>query len=234
MTGMNDDNEIISIVMPVLNEAGSLRERLRALELGEGEELLVVDGGSTDGTVAMAGEFASRVLAGPRGRAVQMNLGARESSGGILFFLHADCTPPPGAFGIIRNALSDPSVAAGAFDLSVDHPSPWFRLIESVASLRSRITGVPYGDQGLFMRKYIFERIGGFSEIPLMEDVEIAGRLGRLGRIAFLQPPVRAAPRRWLAEGLIHTTLRDWAIALAYTVFGVSPKRLARYYRDVR
>jgi rSAM/selenodomain-associated transferase 2 len=226
--------ERISIIMPTLNEAGGLRSVLVALPLTEHEELVVVDGGSSDHTMGIAGEFARLVIAGERGRALQMNRGAERSTGDILLFLHADTVPPPGAFARVREALRDERVVAGAFDLAVEHPAAWFRLIEWGANLRSRLTRVPYGDQGLFMRRTVFQRMGGFREMPLMEDIEMGCRLRRLGRIAFLRPPVRTHPRRWLAEGPLRTTLRDWSLALAYTVFGVRPERLARFYGDVR
>jgi rSAM/selenodomain-associated transferase 2 len=227
-------DEKISIVMPVLNEAGTLRRTLSALTLSESEELIVVDGGSTDGAAEIAREFTPKTLAGPKGRARQMNLGAENAEGPILLFLHADCRPPRGAFDLIRGAMEDKAVSAGAFDLAIDHPSFRFRIIEVGANLRSRVTGVPYGDQGLFMRKSMFEHIGGFEDIPLMEDVEIAGRLRKEGKVVFLRPPMVTAPRRWLREGPVFTTLRDWGIALAYSMFRVCPEKLAKYYRDVR
>jgi rSAM/selenodomain-associated transferase 2 len=220
--------------MPVLNEAGVLRQTLCALELTGREELIVVDGGSTDATASIAREFTARVYATRRGRAGQMNYGAARAGGELLFFLHADCVPPPAAFGMIRVALEDRKVAGGAFDLGIDHPALKFRVVERGANLRSRLTGVPYGDQGLFMRRETFERLGGFREMPLMEDIEIGRRLGAEGRVVFLRPRMTASPRRWLAEGALYTTLRDWRLALLYTVFRARPEGLARHYRDVR
>lgn len=220
--------------MPVLNEAGVLRETLSALELGGREELIVVDGGSTDATAAIAHEFTARVYVTGRGRARQMNYGAARARGEILFFLHADCVPPPAAFGMIRVVLEDRRVAGGAFDLGIGHPALRFRAVERGANLRSRLTGVPYGDQGLFMRRETFERLGGFADIPLMEDIEMGRRLLAEGRVVFLRPRMTASPRRWLAEGTLNTTLRDWRRALSYTVFGASPEVLARHYRDER
>ena len=224
----------ISVIMPVLNEAKTLKASLECLGLSDGEDLVVVDGGSTDGTIKEAEKFAARVAVSDRGRARQMNRGAELAQGGILLFLHADCRLPEGAFTTVRRTLNEPSVAAGAFDIRIDHPSLWFRLIEGVANMRSRLTGVPYGDQGLFMRREVFMGLGGFSDIPLMEDVEIAGRLRKAGRIAFVKERMTVSPRRWLKEGKLYTTLRDWSAVAAFALLGVRPERLARYYRDIR
>lgn len=220
--------------MPVLNEAGTIRETLAALGLTGSEELVVVDGGSTDGTVSVAREFTPRVLECQRGRARQMNHGARHAEGEILFFMHADCLLPEGAFGMVRKALEGPEVLAGAFDLRINHPGARFRLVEWGANLRSRLTRVPYGDQGLFMMAETFRLIGGFRDMPLMEDIEIGRRLKVRGRVVFLRPPLLASPRRWLGEGALYTILRDWALAISYTVLNVSPHKLARHYRDIR
>jgi len=163
-----------------------------------------------------------------------MNFGATKSAGDILLFLHADCILPKGAFKIIRETLRDGSVAAGAFDLSIDHPGIPFRLIEMGTNLRARITSLLYGDQGMFLRKAMFERAGGFAEIPLMEDIEISLRLKKLGKIVFVKPPIKASSRRWLNEGVLYTTLRDWMNAFSYTFLKVSPEKLIKYYRDIR
>jgi len=224
----------ISIIMPVLNEAALLGETLVALRLTGSEELVVVDGGSTDGTVSVAREFTPKVLECQRGRARQMNHGARHAEGEILFFLHADCLLPEGAFGMVRKALHGTGVMAGAFDLRINHPGTRFRVVEWGANFRSRLTRVPYGDQGLFMMAETFRLMGGFGDIPLMEDIEMGRRLRSRGRVVFLRPPILASPRRWLNEGVLHTTLRDWALALSYTVLNVPAHKLARRYRDIR
>ncbi len=234
------DNTRISVIVPALNEEACIKESLLALrQPGSAVEIVVVDGGSRDLTKQIAGGIADRVLVSPRGRAVQMNAGAAAASGDILIFVHADCILPPGAYDAVRAALADDSVAAGAFDLRIEHEGAWARLVEWIANRRSRLTRVPYGDQGFFTRKKTFENIGGFADIPLMEDMEIALRIKRLkpfgrGRIVFLDKRILASPRRWMKEGVVRTTLRDWALALAYTVFKVPPERLARHYGDVR
>lgn len=224
----------MSVVVPALNEEKVLHGTLGSLGLTENEELIVVDGGSSDATVSIASHYTDNVLVTERGRARQMNAGAERAGGEILLFLHADCIPPEGAFGMIRAALAREGVAAGAFDLSIDHPGLRFRLIELGANLRSRLTSIAYGDQGLFMRKSLFEALGGFAQIPIMEDIEISSRLKRTGKIVFLRPPVATGPRRWLREGALYMTLRDWSLALSYGILGASPERLARHYRDVR
>ena len=135
---------------------------------------------------------------------------------------------------MIRGVLGDKGVAAGAFFLSIAAPKLRFRIIEHVTNLRARVTSLLYGDQGMFLRKEVFQRIGGFADIPLMEDIEISGRLRKEGKVVFVRPPIVSSPRRWLNEGVIHTTLRDWFIAFSYTFLNVSPHSLIKYYRDVR
>lgn len=224
----------ISTIMPVLNEALHLRRYLGQLLLTESEELIVVDGGSTDNTMSIAREFTDKVFQTETGRASVMNYGAGKATGDILLFVHADCALSVTAFSAIRHAMGDEKVAAGAFYLSIDHGGFSFRLIESVANLRSRITRLLYGDQGMFVRKDLFQRIGGFTNVPLMEDIEISKRLKKEGRIVFIRPAIKASPRRWLNEGILYTTVRDWTIAFCYTFLKVPPEKLIRHYREIR
>lgn len=226
--------ESISIIVPVLNETSILADTLSKLRLTSYEELIVVDGGSTDNTVSVAGKFTDKVFATRTGRASVMNFGAKKASGDILLFLHADCVLPENALRTIRETLRDRSIAAGAFLLSIDHPKAGFRIIELAANLRARATSLVYGDQGMFLRRSVFEHIGGFADIPLMEDIEISGRLKKQGKIVFLKPPVRVSPRRWLKEGTMYTTLRDWSIAFSYSFLRISPERLITYYKNIR
>lgn len=224
----------ISIVIPVLNEETTLERTLSHLSIGDFEELIIIDGKSEDRTVAIANGFSDKVFVTDRGRGHQMNEGAKRAEGDILLFLHADTLLPKDGFSMIRSVLENERVSAGTFFLGIDHPSITFRLIEWGANLRSGLTKIPYGDQTLFLRKEVFEAVGGFAEIPLMEDIEIAKRLKKEGEIIFVKEPVLTSPRRWLKEGAFYTTLRDRAIALVFTLFRVSPEKLSRYYRDVR
>lgn len=226
--------EKISVVVPVLNEEKSLGPTLSQLNIGESEELIIVDGGSRDNTLSIASRFTDKVFSTHKGRGHQMNFGAKKAKGDILLFLHADTILPKGGFDIIREVLKDNSISAGAFTLGIDHASRSFRIIEWGANLRSSVTKVPYGDQGLFLKRALFEEAGGFADIPLMEDIEISKRLKKKGKIIFVKTPVTVSPRRWLKEGLVYTTLRDWMIAILFSLFRVSPERLAQYYRDVR
>lgn len=224
----------ISVIIPVLNEEKLIAESLSALELTADEELIVVDGGSEDTTILTAQEYTNKVFSAKRGRGHQMNLGAQRATGDVLLFLHVDCRLPREGFKVIRDAISDERVSAGAFDLAIDHPGLRYRIIEAGANLRSRLTSVPYGDQGMFMKRKVFDRLEGFSDMPVMEDVEMSLRLKNMGRIAFVRPPLKTSPRRWQKEGPVFTTVRDWAMAISYTLFGVSPERLVKYYRNIR
>jgi rSAM/selenodomain-associated transferase 2 len=211
--------------MPVFNEAKNLRHTLDNLKLTTDEELIVVDGGSSDESMSIAPKT---------GRASVMNYGAAKAGGEILLFLHADCSLPENGFSLIREALADAHVAAGGFTLHIKHPGFHFRLIEFFSNLRAGITSLIYGDQGMFMRKQIFEELGGFAEIPLMEDIEISRRIRKKSTIIFVKSPITVSPRRWMEEGVFYTTFRDWIIAFLYAFLKVSPERLIRYYRDVR
>ncbi len=229
----------ISVIIPALNEEAVIGYALRALrdeyERVKSEvEIIVVDGGSRDSTCGIAEGLADKVITSKRGRAVQMNAGAAESSGDIFFFMHSDCTIPRGAFNLIRDALDKEGVKAGAFDLKIGHDGAWARAVEWMANRRSRLTRVPYGDQGLFMAKETFNASGGFESIALMEDIAMGLRLRRMGQMVFIDTPMTASPRRWLKEGVLRTTLKDWALAFSFVVLKVPPERLARHYGDVR
>jgi rSAM/selenodomain-associated transferase 2 len=221
----------VSVIIPTLNEAACLPDTLRNLRDQHPHEIIVVDGGSTDGTPDLAAG-ADKFLRGPRGRAAQMNLGAAHATGDVLLFLHADCTLDPGALAAAERAVRPPRVAAGCFQMYVTG-GPRYRSIAWGASARVRLTGVVYGDQGLFLRREVFERVGGFPPLKLMEDIFISRALRRRGRVVVLPQRIYVSPRRWQRVGLMRQTLRNWVLT-GLAIAGVHPDRLAAYYPDVR
>lgn len=220
----------ISIVIPALNEAAGIRPFLAALQdcRSAGHEVILVDGGSDDRTPALAQGLADRILEAPRGRAVQMNAGARAASGSVLLFLHADTALPAGASEMIHKALE--RSPWGRFDVRIDARHPLLHLIAWAMNLRSRLTGIATGDQAIFMRKEMFERCGGYAPLPLMEDIELCGRLRRVARPACLKAKVTTSGRRWESRGVLRTVLLMWRLRLAYAL-GADPAQLARRYR---
>ncbi|MEX0701920.1 MAG: TIGR04283 family arsenosugar biosynthesis glycosyltransferase [Planctomycetales bacterium] len=224
----------LSIIIPVLDEAGSIGPLVRRLRDTPDCEIVVVDGGSGDCSAAEArAAGADGVLVSPRGRAVQQNTGAAHARGDALLFLHADCDPAAGFVEAIREALGDLRCVGGCFRQRIDAAGAAYRLLEWGNALRVRALKWAYGDQGIFVRREVFERLGGFPELALMEDLYFMKRLKRSGRIALLDARLRVSPRRWQRRGVLRQTLRNWAlIALAHC--GVSPDRLARFYAAVR
>lgn len=234
----------ITVVMPVLNEAQALAVTLpHTLSLGF-DELILVDGGSTDGTIERAqaavatrsphhGPCSLTIIEAPAGRAGQLNAGAAAAQGKVLLFLHADTLLPSDARREITKALADPSVVAGRFDVRFDRDTLLSRTIARMMNLRSRWTGMMTGDQALFLRSETFRSLGGFAAIPLMEDLELSRRLKHMGKVASLRAQVVTSYRRWAHCGPIRTIVRMWGLRLLYWL-GVSPHRLARYYRPVR
>jgi rSAM/selenodomain-associated transferase 2 len=222
----------VSVIIPTWNEAAGLGETLRRLR-GEGpHEVIVADGGSTDATCQVA-RAADRLLQGLRGRAAQMNHGAAHAAGDVLLFLHADCALEPGALDAAEQALRGRRVAAGCFRMTVTAGAPVYRLIDACATARVRLTGLVYGDQGLFVRRDVFERAGGFPPLRLMEDVFLSRALRRLGRVVVAPRRIFVSPRRWQRQGVVRQTLRNWALT-ALAAAGVHPDRLAAYYPAVR
>jgi rSAM/selenodomain-associated transferase 2 len=223
----------ISIVIPVLNEEKTIAATLAALQPLKPHELIIVDGGSTDRTLEICATSRAVVIRSSRGRGRQMNEGARQATGDILLFLHADTRLPASALDNIRTAMLDAECPGGRFDVALDGSHWMIPLIGTLISLRSRLTRVATGDQAIFVRRDAFETIGGYPDIPLMEDVAFSRALKRLGKIACLRSRVITSARRWEMEGVWHTILKMWWLKSLY-LFGIPPKRLKRYYRDAR
>lgn len=221
----------LSVIVPVLNEGATLPATLVGLQglRRRGHEVLVVDGGSEDDTTVQAAAGADAVLAAPRGRALQMNAGAARAHGEVLVFLHADTQLPAGADALIEAALAGRGRHWGRFDIRLSGGRPVFRLIETAMNLRSRLTGIATGDQVMFVRRTLFERVGGFPPIALMEDIALSARLRQCGPPACLRPPVLSSSRRWERGGIWRTILLMWRLRLAW-FYGAAPTRLARLY----
>lgn len=223
----------ISVVIPTLNEAEDIVQTIQSVQSVPGVEIVVVDGGSTDETVRRAATCGVRLLSAAPGRAMQMNIGAGEAAGDIILFLHADTRPPQGFENHVRRALTPPDTVAGAFSLSIDADAVGLRIIERLTNWRSRHFQMPYGDQGIFLRAEHFRAMGGFPEMPLMEDFEFIRRLRKRGRIAIVPIPIRTSGRRWRSLGVLRTTLINQAVILGYLA-GVAPSRLACWYYGKR
>lgn len=223
----------ISIVIPALNEQAVINEtieHIRGLPLGETVEIIVVDGGDKAETVGVITDHNVRCLSSGRGRGAQMNRGAFTARGEIILCLHADTRLPTNGLRNIVSAMDDAHLSAGAFDLEISAKGKAYRVIERVASLRSRLTGIPYGDQAIFVRRDYFKSLGGYKELPIMEDVDLMRRIKKDGgKVGFIPEKVKTSARRWEREGVIRCTCRNWAIMLLY-LLGVPPERLVNWY----
>ena len=221
----------LSIIVPVLNEGEALARRLRALQplRQRGAQLIVVDGGSQDSTWAVASSQADKVLLAPRGRASQMNAGAAHSNSDVLLFLHADTELPPHADELIAAALNDSKVHWGRFDVRIDSALPTLRWVETLMNLRSRLTSIATGDQAMFVRREAFASQGGFTDIALMEDIDLSRRLKKLGPPACLRERVSTSGRRWERQGVWRTIALMWRLRAAYFL-GADPALLALRY----
>jgi rSAM/selenodomain-associated transferase 2 len=222
----------LSIVMPALNEAAGLGAALQALApfAARGAQLIVADGGSSDGTAALAQVAGARVVHAPRGRALQMNAGAQQAGASVLLFLHADTLLPEDADQLIARALAGGAAVWGRFDVRIAGHSPLLRMVAALMNLRSRWSGIATGDQAMFMTRAAFDAVGGFPAQPLMEDIEISRRLRRLSRPACLRAQVLTSGRRWETRGVWRTVLLMWRLRFAYWR-GAAPERLAQLYR---
>jgi rSAM/selenodomain-associated transferase 2 len=220
----------LCIVVPVLDEAQTLALRLQGLQAfrQRGARVVVVDGGSQDDTLAIAKDHADLALLAPRGRAAQMNAGAAACPADVLLFLHADTALPDIADVLVRRATLGPFFW-GRFDVHIDSPRPLLRLVSSMMNLRSRWTGIATGDQALFVRHDLFRQIGGFPELPLMEDIAISLALKQHGRPACLKERVTTSARRWERHGVWRTIFLMWRLRAAF-FFGADPRQLAIQY----
>lgn len=222
--------QTLSIIVPVLNEAGNIRPLVEHLQQTPAVEVILVDGGSSDGTVAIAQSLGVRVLQSTPGRAMQMNAGARAATGGILLFLHADTRLPTGFADAVRTALEQPGVIAGAFELAIQGDHWTLRWVEWGVRWRSRLCQRPYGDQALFLRRETFDELGGFAEVPFLEDFILMRRVRKLGRVAIAPLAVLTSGRRWEKLGVWKTTFINQLIIVGYYL-GISPEKLMQWYR---
>ena len=223
----------ISVIVPALDEEAQIAATLASARAPAVCEVIVVDGGSSDATAEVARQHANRVLVAPRGRAVQMNAAAVLARGEVLLFLHADTRLPVGFDTAVLTALSDPAMVGGRFDVRLVPGTPLLALVGALMNLRSRLSRIATGDQAIFVRRTVFESLGGFEPIPLMEDVSFSRALKRRGRVACLRSTVETSSRRWLEDGPLRTVLLMWWLRLLYFC-GVSPHRLRRRYADTR
>lgn len=220
---------LTSVIVPTFNEDANLAATLRQLAEHPDVELIVVDGGSADRSIEIAQRFTPYVFITQPGRAQQMNIGARHATGDILLFLHADTFLLPGALDEIQRRIIADGAVGGAFDLHLDSPRRLHKFIARVSSRRSRLLRLPYGDQGIFVWRQVFDVLGGFPEIPIMEDIAFARLLRRAGHMTFIPSGLVSSARRWHANGVVKTTLVNWWITLLFFL-RVPPGRLRRAY----
>ncbi|MGH7841450.1 MAG: TIGR04283 family arsenosugar biosynthesis glycosyltransferase [Candidatus Binataceae bacterium] len=224
----------LAVVVPMLNEERAIASTLRAIRKGAPQaQIIAADGGSNDASVAIARTLADAVIVAACGRARQMNAGAVAAHGDALAFVHADTLVPADFADQIDAALCDPMIVGGRFDLRLDVTSPAYRLLGVLISWRSRIMRSATGDQAIFVRRELFEQLGGYRDIEICEDVDFVRRVRRVGRFACLHAEVIASARRWQTHGFLRTVLRMWIIKSLF-LLGVSPVRLKRHYRDTR
>ena len=228
------DSTFLSVVIPTWREEGDVGEAVRSAWAAGADEVIVADGGSRDATVDIARRAGVRVVAAARGRGRQMNAGAAAARGDVLLFLHADAALPDDARAWIERALADPGVVGGAFRLHTvaDASRNWLGPLLRIADIRSHVTRIPYGDQALFVRRMVFEQVGGYPDQPLMEDVALARRLWRVGRLVTVPAYVRVSGRRFLRHP-VTGTLAMWTFPMLYRL-GVPPRALAWLYGNPR
>ncbi len=219
----------ISVIIPALNESANIRRCVDSAWQAGADQVIVVDGGSTDGTAAMIEDQRTLLLHSNPGRALQQNKGAVQACGDMLLFLHADCELSPTTLCQIREAASQRSIIFGAFHQSIRSEGWMYRWLEKGNDLRARWFSLPYGDQAIFVPRSQFNSRGGFPEIPLMEDLELSLQLRRVGRCLLLPGPIHVGARRWQERGIVRQTLRNWILCTAYRC-GIPAAKLAKFY----
>ena len=230
MINFSSESVKISIIIPVLNEAENIGLVISSIQRAENIEVIIIDGGSQDNTVKIAENLGVKVIVTNRGRALQMNAGAKIATGEILLFLHGDTQLPLGFETEIRKTFINSNIIAGAFQLKINGDQLSLRVIEKTVFWRSKYLQMPYGDQAIFIKAITFGEIGGFPEQPIMEDFELIRRLNHLGKIEILSSSVITSGRRWQKLGVFKTTLINQLIVIGYYL-GISPTKLAQWYR---
>jgi rSAM/selenodomain-associated transferase 2 len=221
----------LSIIIPALNEAGCIQALCTTLQPLRrlGHEVILVDGGSVDDTVKLASPLVDKTIVSGKGRAVQMQTGANAAKGAIFWFLHADSGVPENADLLIREALARKQTDWGRFNISLQDKHPALRCVELAMNLRSSLTGIATGDQGIFVRRSLYEQVGGIPPLPLMEDIAFSRALKKHCRPACIRQPLLTSARRWRQHGIFRTILTMWSLRLAYFI-GISPDQLVKHY----
>ena len=229
--GIDASRVRLSIIIPALNESRVLQANLPHLQplRNSGHEVILVDGGSTDDTLAMAKSMVDRLVHTSQGRASQMNAGANVASGGIFLFLHADTLLPDAADDMVVQSMQGAEASWGRFDVILSGSDRLFRAVEFLMNVRSRVTGIATGDQAMFVNRRLFEAVSGFPEIPLMEDIALSRSLKKISPPLCLRHRVTTSSRRWEQRGILRTVVLMWCLRCAYAL-GTDPRRLARIY----
>lgn len=223
---------MISIIIPVFNEEAAIERTLKSLPYGKDLEVIIVDGQSNDRTMDIVGQYPVKVITSSRGRAVQMNAGAAVARGDVFLFLHADCVIAAEGLRVIAQHILSNCVG-GCFTHQIDSEKWIYRWIETSGNVRAKLFKIFYGDQAMFVRRDIFEHMGGFDQVPLFEDVLFSRQLRQLGKTIVLDSSATVLPRRWEKRGIIRTTLINILLSWGFTL-GVSTQRLAKLYKNVR
>ncbi len=223
---------LTSIIVPVVNEEAIIQATLSSIQDNSAIEIIVVDGGSTDHTFKLVSEMGIKIIQSPvYGRANQMNFGAKIAKGELFLFLHADSKLPENYLDLITKTLVNPNIIAGAFELAINSNKTGLRIIEKLVNWRSHLFSLPYGDQGIFMRREVFEEMGGFPELPIMEDFELIRRLKKRGKIGIIPAKITTSARRWEQVGIWKTTVINQLIIIGYFL-KISPLKLKQFYQQ--